>query len=201
MNLDRIASLLASGLKPAQVATIIGVSPSRISQISSQEDFSLLLSSKLALMEKEDIEEKTLTAKYLAAEHALINQVMEMAPIAELRDVTAALRVISERQEKMKARILPPSLTNPLTAVTVNISLPSHALQAPLVQKTLQNEIIAIGNETIAPLNAGAVISLFAKLNKDKEIENVQETSSRSSEESLSFIKEKAFLEDLSLLV
>jgi len=33
---------------------------------------------------------------------------MEMAPMSELRDITAALRVVGDRQEKMKARIATP---------------------------------------------------------------------------------------------
>ncbi len=185
MNLDRVASLLASGLKPSQVATIVGASPGRISQLIATEEFQLQLSAKTALIDKEDIEEKSLTAKYLAAEHALIQQVMEMAPVAELRDVTAALRVVGERQEKMKARTLaPPSQITQQTFVS--ISLPSHAISRPSVERTSSNEITAIGGNTIAPLNALAVTNLFASLKGDT---NVQATSIGKPEEGTPFPK------------
>jgi len=154
MNLARVASLLASGLKPSQVATIVGCSPARISQLLQDESFQLLLKERQVEFEKEDIEEKSLSAKYTAAEHALITQVMEMAPASELRDVTAALRVVGERQEKMKARTQP-VVSPQAQQVFVSISLPSHALAIPSVQRTLQNEIrrIVYWMEEIVKIN------------------------------------------------
>ena len=163
---DRIASLLSSGLKPAQIATIIGISPGRISQITSTEEFSLKLQALQAEQKEVDIEEQAISAKYCAAEHALINQVMEMAPVSELRDVTAALRVVAERQEKMKSRtsILPHQSTQQINIVS--ITLPSHALAIPSIQQNSQKEVIAIDGNTLAPLSSQSVTNLFAALKK-----------------------------------
>jgi len=184
MNLDRITSLLASGLKPAQVATIIGVTPARISQLLSQEGFQLSLQAKLAVQEKEDVEEQAISAKYNAAEHALVNQVIEMAPTAELRDVTAALRVVAERQEKMKTRtsVQAPILHQQLTVVSVN--LPAHALRIPEVHLNPAKEVVAIGEQQLAPMTSTAVTDLFTKLSKKKGEDHVLQASTRSTKES-----------------
>jgi len=184
MNLDRITSLLASGLKPAQVATIIGVTPARISQLLSQEGFQLSLQAKLAVQEKEDVEEQAISAKYNAAEHALVNQVIEMAPTAELRDVTAALRVVAERQEKMKTRtsVQAPILHQQLTVVSVN--LPAHALRIPEVHLNPAKEVVAIGEQQLAPMTSTAVTDLFTKLSKKKGEDHVLQASTRNTKES-----------------
>jgi len=198
MNLDRITSLLASGLKPAQVATVIGVTPARISQLLSQEDFQLSLQAKLAVQGKEDVEEQAISAKYSAAEHALVNKVIEMAPISELRDVTAALRVVAERQEKMKTRtsVQAPILHQQLTVVSVN--LPAHALRTPEVHLNPAKEVIAIGEQQLSPMTSTAVTNLFTKLSKKKGEDHVLQTSTRNTEESpvenVPFATEQGFL-------
>jgi uncharacterized protein (DUF1778 family) len=179
MNRERVASLLSSGLKPGQVATVIGVSPARISQLLAEEDFKLILAGKTAEIEKQDIEEVTLSAKYSAAEHALINQVMEMAPASELRDVTAALRVIGDRQEKMKARLTTPQQQQNVNQVVVSITLPSHVVPNRTFEMTNNQEVIAIGEQTLAPLSSTAVTNLFSKL-KNKETGGIQNEQSPS---------------------
>lgn len=182
MNTDRVATLLSTGLKPSQVATIVGVSPARISQLLTDENFSLLLASKTAEQEKEDIEEASITAKYVAAEHALINQVMEMAPVSELRDVTAALRVVSERQEKMKARTNPIAAAQIVNQTIVSVSLPSHAIPGQAIQMTSNKEVISIGEKTLAPMPSQAVTNLFSSLKEGNK--NEQSPSIAKAEES-----------------
>ena len=183
MNLDRAATLLASGLKPGQVATILGVSPARISQVVATEEFQLLLASKQQETEKEDIEEQAISAKYSAAEHVLLNQVMELAPTAELRDITAALRTVAERQEKMKTRtsVQAPVLHQQLTVVSV--SLPSHALKIPEVHMNTAREVVAIGDRQLAPMTSDGVVSLFNNLAKKGDSHELP-TSSSPTEES-----------------
>ena len=139
MNIDRITTLLASGLKPSNVASIVGCSPARISQLAQEEHFQNLLAAKIAELEADDVEEKTLSAKYLSAEHTLLNQIIEMAPVSELRDVTAALRVVAERQEKAKTRLNPVQGTTIINQ-TVQIAVPSHTL--PEISLTKDLEVI-----------------------------------------------------------
>lgn len=210
MNPNRVADLLASGLKPSQVATIIGVTPARISQLLTDTEFKLLLDGKIVEVEQRDVEEINLSAKYSAAEHALVNQVMEMAPTSELRDVTAALRVVAERQERMKTRILSPTNNggNTINNTIIALSLPSHALANPPMEITKTGEVISIGDRTLAPLSSTAVTNLFSRMSQSKtelvETETIEQekgeyhdpkASNRSPEASSGEVIRKEFAE------
>lgn len=161
-TLLRIATLLASGLKSKQVSSIIGLSPARISQIAGEESFQSLLQEKLADASKKDIEETAITAKYLSAEHLLINQMVLMVPSAELRDVTAALRVITERQDKASARRNPIHANTVVHQHVVQLNLPTHALPEIIISK--ENEVTAINETNLAPLTADGVQNLFKRM-------------------------------------
>jgi hypothetical protein len=168
MNPERIATLLASGLPHTSVATIVGLSPARISQLLQEEDFKLILAAKQAEAQKKDIEELSISAKYLEAEHILIKQVIEMAPISELRDVTAALRVVGERQEKAKNRMNPIVSQQAVYNTVVQLSLPAHA--TPELNFAANREVIAIENRNLAPLSSSGVLSLFKGLDTPKQL-------------------------------
>lgn len=161
-QMQRIAALHASGLNSAQISSVVGVSPSRISQIVATEEYKQLLESKRAETEKENLEEVAISAKYLSAEHALIDQVLQMAPSSELRDITAALRVVAERQERAATRKAPIHAAQVTNNQIIQLVLPPHALPELAISKT--NEITAIANTSIAPLSSGGVTALFASL-------------------------------------
>jgi len=146
---ERAIHLIASGLQQAQVASILGVSPALISQWKSTEEFATTLEAATVEANKGDKEEVALTAKYHAAENALIDQVMALSPIAELRDVVAALRVVGERQDKTKTRLIPMN-ANPTTVnqTIVNLTLPSHSL--PEFSINTDNQVVAIDTKSIA---------------------------------------------------
>ena len=196
MNIERITTLLASGLKPSNVASIIGCSPARISQLATQEDFKLLLASKQALAESEDIEEQALSTKYHAAEHALLNQILELAPLAEMRDATAALRVIADRQDKAKTRLNPIQGAQAVIQQVIQITIPQHAL--PDVVLTSDKEVLAIDNTNLAPLSSTGVTALFASMKgKQNEPARISQEATGDVEEALSHpFEEVLALED-----
>lgn len=167
MNIERITTLLASGLKPSNVASIIGCSPARISQLAKESiEFQNLLALKEAEAQEQDIEESSLTAKYHAAEHLLLNQVMEMAPVSELRDVTNALRVVAERQDKAKTRLNPIQGQAAVINQIIQINIPSHAL--PEVVLTKDREVISVNQTNLAPLTSVGVTNLFKTMKENK---------------------------------
>ena len=180
MNIERITTLLASGLKPSNVASIVGCSPARISQLSHEQHFQDLLASKIAEAEESDVEEKTITAKYIAAEHILLNQIIDMAPVSELRDVTAALRVVAERQEKAKTRLNPVQGTTIINQ-TVQIAVPSHTL--PEISLTKDLEVISVNTLNLAPLTSEGVTNLFKNLKADKEAIEMQKIEENANEQ------------------
>lgn len=184
MNTERVATLLASGLSVSSVASIIGVSPGRISQIKEEPGFSDLYAGKVAETETKDAEEVAISARYLEAEHLLLKQVIQMAPLSELRDVTAALRVVAERQEKSKMRTNPIMQGGPVYNTVVQLSLPTHAV--PELQFSATKEVISIQDRALTPLSSRGVVNLFAAMDADKgkEEENDTRTSIRNTEDS-----------------
>ena len=180
MNIERITTLLASGLKPSNVASIVCCSPARISQLSQDQHFQDLLAAKVAEAEESDVEEKTITAKYIAAEHILLNQIIDMAPVSELRDVTAALRVVAERQEKAKTRLNPVQGTTIINQ-TVQIAVPSHTL--PEISLTKELEVISVNTLNLAPLTSEGVTNLFKNLKADKEAIEMQKIEENANEQ------------------
>lgn len=206
MNLERIATLLANGLKPSNVATIVGCTPAYLSQLAkSNEEFKNLLADKTALADKETNEELSLSVKYQAAEHTLIDRIMELSTVAEMRDLTSALRVISERQEKTKTRLNPVIEGQTVTNNIIQISIPSHAL--PELCMTREQQVLSVDNINLAPLTSTGVINLFKGMNEKKmENENEQRrisvtTEKTSQENAREEYKEVETLEDLELLL
>lgn len=161
MQTERIATLLASGLPASSVATIVGVSPARIAQMQKEPEFALILQAKQIETKDKDQEELSISAKYLEAEHVLIKQVIEMAPVSDLRDVVGALRVVAERQEKAKSRVNPIVQGSPVFNTLVQLQLPAHAVPRPAIEFTAAKEVIAIEDRNLAPLSSKGVISLF----------------------------------------
>ena len=191
MNIDRITTLLASGLKPSNVASIVGCSPARISQLAQDQHFQDLLQAKIAELEADDVEEKTLSAKYLSAEHTLLNQIIEMAPVSELRDVTAALRVVAERQEKAKTRLNPVQGTTIINQ-TVQIAVPSHTL--PEISLTKDLEVISVNTLNLAPLTSEGVTNLFKSMKEEKEIQHEPNRILGAAEEALAETLQKELI-------
>lgn len=192
MNKNRAAKLLASGLRGTEVASIMGVSPARISQLHQEEEFKVLLSQYAVEAEKEDAEEVALTVKYLTAEHALVNKVIELTPICEMRDALSALKVVSDRQVAIRKQNSATVAATQGTVINNHISLqlPVHLATAiPNIQITGNREIIAIGDKNLAPLSSKAVTTLFQSLQGKGDNHDTSTSPSgedRSSQEALS---------------
>ena len=166
MNIERIATLLASGLSASSVATIVGVSPARISQLKLEEGFEQIFQAKLAEVATKDAEEVSIGAKYLEAEHKLLTRVIDLSAVSEMKDITAALRVVAERQEKAKSRINPIQQGTQVFNTVVQLQLPTHAV--PELAFSATKEVIAIQERSLAPLSSTAVADLFAGMNSQE---------------------------------
>lgn len=177
-TLERIATLMASGLPAAKISAVVGLSPSRIAQINATEDFKLLLQEKMEEHSKKDIEEEIISAKYLSAEHILVDQLVQMAPAAEFRDVASALRIVAERQDKALTRKNPIHAGVVVHQNIVQLNLPTHALPEVVISK--ENEVIDVNGKNMAPLTSQGVESLFAQMKENRNVQGrVLESSSR----------------------
>lgn len=174
MDKRKVARMLANGIHPSAVASVIGCAPGRISQLKNDPEFQNILAEIQAESENEESEEKNLNVKYEAVEHSLLNRVLELAPVEDLRNVTGALRVIAERQENFKKRINPvPLPNNPmhLHQTVIQLNLPQHAI--PEIQYSPTKEVIAIGNQALAPMSSTGVKNLFAAIKEKRKEDTI----------------------------
>ena len=163
---ERIIGFLAQGLRAAQVASIVGCTPAYISQLCSAQDgpegFRDALTEKAKeLSSSGDIEETTVSAKYLSMEHKLLKTIEDRLGEAEFPALVNALKVVGERQEKRALRKAGLSVAQQGTLVQniVNITVPAHALPEFRMNQNL--EVTAIGDRIMAPMSSDAVRQLF----------------------------------------
>lgn len=168
----RVARFLAQGLKPTQVASIVGCTPARISQIVKEPGFEEVLAAeqeRYGLTDEEVAQEQQLNNKYLALEHKLIDSIESQAALMEPRDQIKALDIVAARQEKRAHRLAMlkmPAQNSHIQQNIINIAIPSHAL--PEYAVNAQSEIIAIDNKPMAPLGAAGVKEMFTAMRKNK---------------------------------
>lgn len=161
---ERIIGFLAQGLKPVQIATIVGCTPSYISQLlgdEGPEGFKEAVKEKVQeFTANGTVEEDMVSAKYLSMEHKLIKTIEDRLCEAEFPHLVNALKVIGDRQEKRAMRKA--GLLNPQPAAQqtiVQIMVPAHAL--PELQLNSKLEVVAIDNRIMAPMSSQAVKNLF----------------------------------------
>lgn len=198
---SRILALSTQGLTPSQISSIVGLSPSRISQVLSSfpstESSSLPSSSSPSLSDEKDSldlllqqEQQSLSVKYLSAESMLLNQLTAMAPAAEFTEVTAALRVVSQRQiELQKLQAMHRISQTQAQQATVTITIPLHSLQVPDIMLTQNREVSHVGDRSLAPLTSDAVRTLFSS-------PSTQETSHQETSHEYSDTEEVTILRE-----
>ena len=165
---ERIKAYLADGLTGAQVATILGCSPSYISQLLKNEDFKLEV--EAALVANQKPADEVLETRYVSLEHAIVKRMQEELPGAELPHLTKALEAVTKSNDSRFKRKHPALMTPGSSTVQIaNIYLPQHALPAPVMTLNEKSEVVAIDNRPLAPMSAAGVKNLFEQMTKNKQ--------------------------------
>lgn len=158
-KIDRIAHLLASGLTTSITASVAGVSPAYVSQLKADPDFQAHVNElKMELVEEESTTEKELTTysdKLLGAEHKVVDHILDRLNMMEDRTAIAALREIGARHDAMRKQALVGTVVKDLgknggTLRMIELTIP--AVAAPDLHFGSNNEIVQIGNRSIAPM-------------------------------------------------
>lgn len=158
---DRIITFLGKGYKPSHVASIVGVTPAYITQLTKDEE----VKAKIAALKEEVAdtdEEEALTTKYAGMEHSILNAIESQLAFAELPALTRALEVVGNRQDKRHQRANPGQYQNPRMHATINmlnVTLPQHAALG--FQLSKDKEIIAVNGKELSPLSSDGVKTLF----------------------------------------
>lgn len=162
-KIDRIASLLVSGLAPSQIADIVAVSPSYISNLKADPDFQLhleALASERLEEDNETNEDNIYKDKLAAAEHKIVNHLMERLPYMADNHAILALNTVGSRRDAMQKASLMAGVGSALkqnggTVRMVEISIPAAAVPDIVLGKN--NEVISIGGRAIAPMPTSAL--------------------------------------------
>ena len=167
---EQIIHYLSSGIKPAQVATIVGCTPAYISQLLAKDSFKERLAAAIADQPANAVESK-LDAKFESLEHSIVEKMQGALADAELPALTKALHTVALVQDMKAKRKLPPvTMANGTTINYVTVALPAQfMLAAPVIDMNSNKEIIAIDSQPLAPMSMDGVKGLFVALRNNNE--------------------------------
>lgn len=165
---DRIKQYLADGLKPSQIASVVGCSPAYISQLLKDPEFASAVEALKIDQNKDG--DQILEVKYESLEHKLVDEIHNRLGEAEFAQLGKTLESVTKAREAQSKRRNPAAYVQN-APVVVPILIPAHAIQAPVLRLNEQSEVVAIDNKPLAPLSATGVKQLFSKLS-GKDMEN-----------------------------
>lgn len=165
---ERALSLLGSGIPPETVANALGVSPSRISQLMSQEDFAVAVAQKryesLAKHNERD-------SSYDELEDALIKKLSDLLPLMmRPMEVLKAIQIINGA--KRRGTSAPEQITQQQTVV--NLVVPIKLVQT--FTTDINNQVIQAGEQNLVTIQSGSLLSKV-KQNDTKQINSPEFTS------------------------
>lgn len=170
---DRIASLLASGVKPSVVSSLVGCTDAYISQLRKDEEFKLYVE-ELCEQKSEEVlaspeaareSERSLHKDRIAGlEAKLLDSFLDDLPYMNFQDKTRLLSEVGKRRDAednrekgrldreamLNAQRLDGGLVNNGTIQVVQLMIPRIAV--PELQLSSNNEIVSIGERSTAPM-------------------------------------------------
>lgn len=165
---ERIEALLINGYQPTEVVSVVGCTPSYISQLLKDTDFAARVQAGRIASAGEADEEIHLDKRYDKFEHKLLTSMEDGLAEASLGEKTRALEAIYKRKATKHA-MKHPVPTGPVINNYVSLALPAQAVaqiknMGPVVEINEQKEIIAIDNKPLAPMSSSGVKGLFAQI-------------------------------------
>jgi predicted transcriptional regulator len=162
---QRALDLLGQGVSAEQTAAALGISPSRVSQLLSEESFAAAVSERrFAALSKHTARDNA----YDQIEDALIDKFRDMIPLMyKPMEVMKAMQVVN--QAKRRGQSAPESISN--QREVINLILPTQIIQQ--FQVDIKNQVIQAGQQTLVTVQSGSMTDLLAK-HKEKDLEHVK---------------------------
>ena len=148
---ERALSLLGQGVIPEQAAAASGLSPSRISQLLSQEDFA----SRVAELRFESLSKHNeRDAAYDSLEDDLIEKMRDCLPLmVRPQEILRAISVINAA--KRRGASAPESITNQSTVI--NLVLPNQILTKFTLNQS--NQVVQAGDQPLVTIQSGTLLN------------------------------------------
>jgi hypothetical protein len=169
---ERIKNLIISGLKPSEIVSIVGCSPSYISQLLADTEFKEAVQAGVIASAEKNTEAEHLDKRYETVEHRLLSAIEDKIPEASMGEVVRAVEAINKRKDDSYKRKNPVTPGPAIQLNVVSLALPAQALKTlvqPVVQLNSQNEIVAIEGRHLAPMSAEGVKNLFAEIKREEQ--------------------------------
>lgn len=148
---ERAIKLLGSGVSPEQAATALGVTPSRISQLLSDQDFA----QAVAELRFEALQKHNATdAAYDMLEDQLIEKLADVLPLMiRPMEILKAIQVINGA--KRRGQSAPEQITHQNTVV--NLVMPTQIIQK--FQINSNNQITNVGSQTLETIQSTSLLN------------------------------------------
>jgi len=169
----RIAQLVASGLKAADVKLVVGVSEGYMRRLQEDEEFLALMkgyaapdseeaeANPSATLSTKESEHERLADRYTILEAKVVNQLIANCAMADTKELTSLLGTISKHRGPSGP---PASLTHGVqTNIQINLTLPQSALGADSMQLSRTNEVIAVQGNSLAAMDTHGAQALLEK--------------------------------------
>lgn len=162
---DRALELLGAGLSPSLVASAVGVSESRISQLLSSSEFSARVAElRFSHLQKHNVRD----SEYDTLEDALLEKLKDLIPfMMRPMEVLRAIQIINGAKRR--------GLSTPETVIQqqniVNINIPVSIISK--FTMNAQNQIIQTGTENgtqdLVTMQSGVLLKMVQEKEKAKD--------------------------------
>ena len=174
---DRALSLLGSGVDAEAVASALGVSPSRISQLLANKEFA----EQVALLRYQNLQEHNARdATYDVMEDKLLKKLEKAMPLMfRPSDILKAIQVINGA--KRRGQSAPNQVTNQQNIVS--LTLPVQMIQKYVTN--VNNQVVQAGDQDLLTMQSGRLLDL-AETTKSQNKEIANDNSERENQKDIS---------------
>jgi acetylornithine/succinyldiaminopimelate/putrescine aminotransferase len=152
---ERALKLLGSGCGPEVVATAVGVTVSRISQLLSEPEFAAAVSDlRFQSLQKHN----EMDNKYDSMEEKLLRQLDDLLPLMmRPMEILKAIQVINAA--KRRGQSAPESITHQNTVV--NLVMPTQIIQK--FTTNINNQVTNAGSQTLETMQSSTLLNAAKK--------------------------------------
>ncbi len=161
---DRIVALLSQNIQQKKISEIVGCSEAYVSQVANDPD-TLKEVEATKKRNARAAEEEALEEGYVRLERKTLAQIEENLPFADFRDLALLMNTMIQKRQK---HVPVNAIIHNDNRKVVMLQVPSSVLPGEIILNQ-NREMIAVGNQTLAPMTSVGVKDLFTKLKDKKE--------------------------------
>lgn len=148
---ERALQLLGSGLGPEVVATAVGVTAARISQLLAQDEFAQAVAElRFKNLQAHNVRDQS----YDALEDALIEKLSDVMPLM-MRPMEILKAISTINAAKRRGQSAPESITHQNTIV--NLVMPAQIVQK--FTTNINNQVVNVGSQTLETIQSSTMLA------------------------------------------